>query len=161
IVKLAALTALIGDGHTGIPLLSSTFDFRYYPVRFQFYAEGLYVEAFYGDSDALVGGRLISIDGTPADEITRRLEAVVMRDNPSSARARIAETISIGEALHALGIASTPDSALFCIVDRSGRVTEATLRAQRGVPARKFVGGSLWDGTRRTSRISPNRPLWL
>jgi tetratricopeptide (TPR) repeat protein len=161
IVRMAALTALIGDGHTGIPLLSRTFDFRYFPLRFQFYDEGLFVEGAYADSDALVGGRLLSIDGVPVDEIARRVETVVMRDNPSSARARIAETLSIGEALHALGITASPDEAVFSIIDRGGNLRSVLLRAARGDLPRKFAGGSLWEGTRRISRLGQKPSTWL
>jgi hypothetical protein len=71
VVELARLVALVGDGHTRLPLTEVP-GFRRYPLRLYHYADDLFVRAIAGEHSAAAGARLLAIDRGHARSASRR-----------------------------------------------------------------------------------------
>lgn len=167
VVELAALANRVGDGHTGIPLLSSTLDFHYYPLRLVLHADGLWVHGATREFEELLGARVLGLGGFPVDEAIVRVRPVLMGDNAWSRRALLGPTLVIGEVLHALGLGESPTSVAVTLVDSEGRVRTVRLDSQRDDAIRDFVLGYNFVGLEADpdrfvtveSRL-PTPPVW-
>src|ERR671939_1971942 len=80
VVELARLVALVGDGHTRLPLTEVP-GFRRYPLRLYQYADGLFVQAIAREHSPAAGARLLAIGDTPATEAYDAMRALISRDN--------------------------------------------------------------------------------
>src|SRR5689334_9912602 len=61
IVRMAALVALAGDAHTNLLLTQSAGNFRLFPIRIQWFDEGLFVIASLPGAERAIGKRIIRI----------------------------------------------------------------------------------------------------
>ena len=74
VIGFARILALVGDGHTSLPLYAARgVDFHVLPLRLGVYENGIYVEAADRAYRELVGGRLVSIGGVPAAQALARV----------------------------------------------------------------------------------------
>ncbi len=120
IVAIKQLVASIGDAHTGFGFSSRPpMNFYIFPIKVYRYPDGLYVQAASPAYRDLVGARITSIGGVPADESERRLGTVADASNVWTKRWWLPFTIR-GEVFKALGLSATADSARFG-VELSGR----------------------------------------
>lgn len=121
IVGFARLLALVGDGHTSLPLyFARGVDFRVLPYRLGIYEDGIHVEAADRRYSDLVAGRVVSIGGVPAAEVLARVEPLVSRDNENWIGAVAPNLLNRIEVVHALGL-STDLSGVQIAVRVGGR----------------------------------------
>ncbi len=107
IVEFARLLALVGDGHTSLPLYAARgVGFHVLPYRLGLYEAGLYVEAADQRHAALVGGKVMTIGGVPAHEAVARVTPLISRDNDNWIAAIAPFLLNRIEVLHALGLAA-------------------------------------------------------
>ena len=104
---LASLLSLVADTHTQLHTMPDTPGFeRTYPLRFRIFDEGLYVIAgdkYYRD---LIGARIISIGGIPADRALERLADAAVGESDIR-RAVFAESyLYVPESYAATGLAA-------------------------------------------------------
>lgn len=141
IVEFALILALVGDGHTSLPLFSAAgVDFHVLPYRLGIYDDGIYVEAADHQYEEVIGGRVISIGGIPAGEALERVASAISRDNENWIRAVAPHLLNRIEVLHALGLAKDLDGAELSVV-REGRTITTSVeslpnpqRAIHGLP---------------------------
>jgi hypothetical protein len=138
-VQLAALVALIGDGHTRLsiprehPEVGLEFGhtptdgpaypalrFRQLPLVFEQFDDGVYVIAASTDFAHLVGLRLHAIDKTPVAEAMEAVQAITFSENDQLGRLMGADRLSLPEALQALGIANSANTVALEFVDKIG-----------------------------------------
>ena len=106
IVGFGRLVAMVGDGHTSLPLyFSRGVDFHVLPYRLGVHEEGVYIEAADRSLGALVGGRILSIGGVPVAEAMSRVTPLISRDNDNWIAAVAPNLLNRIEVLHALGLA--------------------------------------------------------
>ena len=102
-VEMAGLVAMLQDGHTairgGFRFLSGQ-----YPLRLHAFEDGIFVGSAPGALRGAVGARLLRIGTTSAEEAYRRVSAVTSHDNEMTLRARVPDSLTIPEILHALQI---------------------------------------------------------
>lgn len=141
VVEFARLLALVGDGHTSLPLYAAWgVDFRVLPYRLGFYEDGIYIEAADQQYAALVGGRVVAIGGIPAQDAVARVTPLVSRDNDNWIAAVAPFLLNRIEVLHALGLADDlADAELTVEVDgqtRTARITPLPTppAARHGLP---------------------------
>lgn len=119
---------LVGDGHTYVEFPP---DLALFPVRFRRFGSDYRVIEATGPGRRALGMRLISIDGTPVEEAHRKLlsaitpigETGVLRD------VRAQNFLSIGMALHGIGLIPQRDRATYTFRDASGRTIQIALDA--------------------------------
>lgn len=122
VVGFARLLALVGDGHTSLPLYAAQgVDFHVLPYRVGLYDDGLWIEGADRGHSEIVGGRVISIGGISADEAVERVATLISRDNHHWIRAVAPHLLDRIEVLHALGMASDLSGTTVTVVDRDGR----------------------------------------
>ena len=107
IVGFARIAAMVGDGHTSIPLHAARgVDFHVLPYRLGVYEGGLYVEAADRRYASLVGGRVVAIGGVAAERALSLVAPLISRDNDNWIAAVAPNLLNRMEVLHALGLAS-------------------------------------------------------
>lgn len=128
ITRMAAILALVGDGHTSLPLYAARgVDFHVIPIRFGVYSGEVYVEAADRRYAALVGGRLVRIGGTPVEEALERVATLISRDNDNWIPAVAPNLLNRIEVLHALDLAASLSGVELTVAHGS---SENTLRVE-------------------------------
>jgi len=121
VVGVARIVALIGDGHTSLPLyFAGGVDFHVLPIRVGFYRDTLFVEAADRGLAGMIGGRVVAIGTTPIDSAVARVASLIARDNDQWIRAVAPNLLNRAEVLHALRMSDRIDGAQFTI-ERGGR----------------------------------------
>jgi hypothetical protein len=151
VVELARLVALVGDGHTSLPL-TEVAGFRRYPLRLYHYAHGLFVQAVAHEHRAVAGARLLAIGGTPAIEAYDAMRPLISRDNEMGVRAEAPVLLTIPEVLQARGVLADPEQAPYLVQHASGERLTCILRP------RAALATDLADA-RDGAAAAP--PLWL
>ena len=133
VAGLAHLAALVGDGHTWMPMHALPFDglpagpgFRSLPVRFELFDEGLFIV---GATDAhadLLGGRVTGFGNVSASEAEARMMALLPNDATSFASEFVAEWLMQAELLAASGLTMDAEAVVLQI-ESDGRPITANL----------------------------------
>jgi hypothetical protein len=139
IVRLAALVALIDDGHTRLsiprqhPEIGLEFghsptpgpehealEFPQLPLKFEKFDDGIFVIEARADLADLIGSRLVAIDDTGADEAFAAVQAITFAENTQLEALMGVDRLTLPDALTALG------------VSRGGREVTLTLASPDG-----------------------------
>ena len=76
-MAVARLAALAGNAHTTVNKVQRASSFGRVPVRFAWFADGLYVVRAIAPADRLLGRRVLSIDGRPAVQALADLQPYI------------------------------------------------------------------------------------
>ena len=113
IAGLARLAALVGDGHTWMPMHALPFDglppgpgFASLPVRFEWFNDGLYIVGATDEHADLVGARVETIGGTPTPVAVSRMLELLPTDAINFATEFVAEWLMQVDLLVALDLAT-------------------------------------------------------
>jgi hypothetical protein len=119
IAAIARVAALVGDGHTWMPLYRIPFKgapegpaFAVLPVRLASFSDGLFVV---GASDAhagVLGRRVTRIGDVDTEEAVRRVLTLLPTDATNFSYSLVDEWLLLADVLRALGIAGTGPIAL-------------------------------------------------
>jgi hypothetical protein len=102
---MAAMNLGPRDGHTGLNPFQRALGYRPVPLVFHLFSDGVYLKAApVGLRDA-VGARLIAVDGTPVDDVLRRIFEIVSGDNDMTRKAWSPGALAMPPILRGLGIA--------------------------------------------------------
>jgi hypothetical protein len=147
LVRIMRLVAMISsdgrDGHMGVWPPDNPEAVHRFPIRVWQFPEGLFVTAARAPNEALVGSRILSVDGMPLDEVFARLDPVVPRDNSSNLRAARTVFLTSAEVLSGLGVADDRLTMNLEVEARGGvRRTAAVDAVDAGTYA-DWVGG--WE----------------
>lgn len=126
-LELQRLLATIGEGHTALRYVQPEFGARGFPIRFQAYSDGIFVQAIGRDRADLAGARLIGVGDTPIEEATARITELVSADNRWSAHRQVPFLLSINIVLHGLGLTSEPEKATYRLRRSDGELESLTL----------------------------------
>ena len=125
-MRLAALVALIDDGHTRLsiprehPSIGLEFghtptpgpehaklEFSQLPLKFEKFDDGIFVIEARADLADLVGYRLVAIDDTSADDALAAVQAITFAENSQLEALMGADRLTLPEALAALGVSNS------------------------------------------------------
>ncbi len=106
LTELARLVTLLGegDGHSRVRFTPRFID-QQYPLRFWWFADGLFVRSAAPHLAGTAGKRVVGLGGVPVEEALARLSAVVPGDNEFNRRLRMASHLAMPELLRGLGLA--------------------------------------------------------
>ncbi|MDH3589980.1 MAG: hypothetical protein OEQ74_11310, partial [Gammaproteobacteria bacterium] len=110
IIQLHRLFSHVGDGHTAVLSLSmqaEPFTLRT-PILVQGFADGLYVIAARDEALPLLGGRIVSISGTPLERVLAAYVAGAPGDNAAFAMRWVPFLFAFPGWLHGLDFADGP-----------------------------------------------------
>lgn len=130
LVELMRFTTLLGerDGHSGIFPLDSAHRrvLHLFPLYLYKFSDGLFVVAAPGHR-ALVGSKLLAVDGLPVDELEQKVRPLVPRDNEATRTDRFMSFALTAEVLHGLGLRSGTGPARFTLQKPGAAAGEVTL----------------------------------
>jgi hypothetical protein len=142
ITGFARLVAMVGDGHTWMPMHRLPFDglppgpgFASLPIRFELFDDGLYVVGALHSHADLLGARVTGFGNVPADEAVARVMELLPQDATNFARELVAEWLMQVELLEALGLAAGDQVAVSLEHDRGIRTADLTA----------LEGGAMYD----------------
>jgi tetratricopeptide (TPR) repeat protein len=163
IVELARIAALVGDGHTNVyPTRDPKIGFHTLPFKLYLFKDGLFVRAARREQVALVGSRVLSIGGVPAEEAVTRVGELVGRDNEMGVRFFAPALLVMPEVLHATGMSNRPDGAQF-VFERGGR--RETLALEQAGPVELMPADTDVSWIKKEGwvdlRDGAREPLWL
>jgi hypothetical protein len=125
VVGIMKLTAMVGDGHTGVHLPES---FTVYPVSLFWFGSELRVMAAAPSAREALGARVTAIDGVPiADVVTRLKPLLSSAENEWYHLATSQAYIMRPEILNALGIVRDLRQATFTLTDDAGKTFDLAL----------------------------------
>jgi hypothetical protein len=165
VMELARIAALAGDGRTAIePARDAAIGFRALPVALHLFEDGLWVRSAKAPHSSLAGARVVKIGGATAEQAIERARPYVSRDNEMGLRHAAPRLLAMPEALHALGLSSTIDSARF-EVEQGGERRTVWLRATGPAEALEDDADLGWRPRAdwvdaRDAGYAPE-PLWL
>lgn len=182
IVRMAQIVALLEDGHTRLAFpreyeqLGFSFShseparphderlaFRSLPLKFYEFADGLHVAEAAPGYEALLGARIIAVDGMPVEELRARLRTINYNDNEFTNKLLTGDRMNLIDALHVLGAARAPD-VVSLTIERFGEDVENVVEIsplELGDPrAEQYIArnGALWLTDKRTPFWSRDLP---
>ncbi len=120
VVGLMRILALVGDSHTTIDFRSFT-GFRQLPVRFEWFADGIFVIAATEEHRQLLGLRLVRVGSAPVDAVVEALSEVIPYENDSWLRFSLVPLLAIPEVLEAQSLTGDASRIPLELEDAAGR----------------------------------------
>ncbi|KPK37347.1 MAG: hypothetical protein AMJ65_14780 [Phycisphaerae bacterium SG8_4] len=168
ITGFARLVAMVGDGHTWMPMHRLPFDglppgpgFSSLPIRFELFDDGLYVVGASRAHAGLLGARVTGFGDVPAKTAIARVMELLPQDATNFAREFVAEWLMQVELLTALGLASDGHVALS--LQRGGESLTADLTALDEAAAYNWIfstdGGPM--GQQDWQIAAERQPFWM
>ena len=168
ITGFARLVAMVGDGHTWMPMHPLPFDglppgpgFSSLPVRLELFDDGLYIIGALGSHADLLGARVIGIGGVPTEQAVARVMELLPQDATNFAREFVAEWLMQIELLVALGMANGDQATLS--LKRGGESRTVDLTALDGRAMYDWIfstdGGA--TGQEDWQIATEQQPFWM
>ncbi|WP_054310185.1 hypothetical protein [Mesorhizobium sp. 1M-11] len=130
---VARAVALADNGHTSVMALVGGRGFNALPLRFGWFADGLFAVSGRPDQRDLLGAQVMTLGGHSAEQLVEGLRAYV--GGPANlARELSPNLLASPELLHAAGLAEKADSAALVLRLRDGTQASHTLAAEPGTP---------------------------
>jgi hypothetical protein len=144
IVRLAAIVAAVGDGHSRLTLPLESMEvaaaghtgtspsraqtFRRLPLRLTRASDGYVVSRVTEGEGRLLGARLLAIDGHDVAAVEAALAPAIQRDNDFQLAEWLPWFMVVSEVLHARGVSPSLEQSRWRFEDARGETFEATLR---------------------------------
>jgi hypothetical protein len=171
LVGVLRIIASLGprNGHTGLfpgdP--GNVRPLHLYPIRLYRFADGVFVVD--ADDKALVGRRLVAVDGTPAERVFELVDPLVPHDNVWNTRGMAPHYVLTAEMLHGLDIVDTAGLADFTLETPGGERTDVTLTPIPGPqyasefadPLHGHYPSVLPSAPRPLYLANSGKPLWV
>ena len=144
---------------------------RYLPLQLYRFSDGWFVVDARPEVREWIGARVVSVGGVPVEEVCKRLEPLLPRDNDWSLLLRLGPALTCGDVLGGVGVAPDPAKVRFELA-RNDKTTVVELQAVPagifelfGRPALPDREGVLWlegrDRTWRLQVLEPERALYV
>ena len=113
------------------PLAGPGFEVTY-PLRFDVFADGLWITLAAGSHADLADAHVVAIDGVSVPEAIAALSPTISADNPMWTLYLVPACLRVPGDLAAAGLGRGPDAPLhLAVVDAGGRAREVDVRAER------------------------------
>ena len=177
IVRLAALVALIDDGHTRLALPRqhpeiglefghtptpepeyASLEFPQLPLMFEKFEDGIFVVAARTDLADLIGSRLVSIDDAEADAAFAAVQAITYAENEQLEALMGADRLTLPDALATLGVSHGESELILTLATSDGMQMQRVIGPMEpGVLAWR---DAFADGAAQLRHKHPARKFW-
>ena len=141
-VELMKILALADNGHTRLDVADGTHP-KQFPVRVGVFSDGLYVMRAAGAARALLGGRVVAIDGKPIDVVMQRLAA--LRGGTAAWRRLYAALyLSDPDILFGSDISADGEHSVWTVASPESNTTTIALKAMASNADEPFVFADRW-----------------
>lgn len=128
VVGLMRILALVGDSHTTIDRQSFT-GFRQLPLRFKWFADGIFVIGATEEYRQALGLRLSPIGGAPVEAAIQALSEVIPYENDSWLRFSLVSILTIPEVLEVQNLVADASRVQLELEDAEGQPVEIEVPA--------------------------------
>ncbi len=168
ITGFARLVAMVGDGHTWMPMYRLPFEgmpagpgFSSLPIRYELFDDGLYVVGASHSHADLLGARVTGFGNVPAEVAVARVMELLPQDATNFARELVPEWLMQVELLVALELAAVDQVKLS--LERGGDSFTADLTALDGDATYDWIfstdGGGM--GQQDWQTAAKQQPFWM
>ena len=125
VVGFSRITAMVGDGHTGVHIPPN---WHRLAIQIQPFGEEWRVTRVPEATKAILGAKVTAIDGVAIAEVVRRLTALTPQDELAPLqRFTVTQKLHVAEVLHGLGITKSPDEVTLTVMGDDGATANAVL----------------------------------
>jgi hypothetical protein len=156
LLELNRVSVFAGDGHTSVSPFATRFETTALPLRFYFFADGVFVIDASPGFEQRIGSQVLAIGGTDANELLPRLRDYVCRDNDQGARWSGPTLLRLTGTLEAIAEGIEPARIPVTLRTPAGEVTVVEFQPAREAPSSgtpKLVPSRLPD--------APPPPMYL
>ena len=114
-LSLQRILTKLGDAHTNIDFFKYINKQNIYPLKLYWFKNGFYVVATLKNYKKILGERLYSINGISVNEIMRKFESIIVKDNDAIMEHRLPELIVIKDILDFLDITNNKENTFVFI----------------------------------------------
>ncbi len=129
---LGRIVSLFKYGHTSISWRQSPFRYHVAPVNFYWFSDGLYAEGADKKYAAIVGAKLVKVEGVPVMKALEAVKPLVPAENDQYFKAYGLDFLAIPEALHAQGVAKLLKPNITYTFEKDGKTFEQVVTAIEG-----------------------------
>ena len=147
---IARVLAIADNGHTNLGGASTANRLNRLPIRVYSFADGVFVVRALPQGYALLGARILEIDGTPMDELRARLRQYT-GGTENEKNVRLPFYLESPELLHAAGLAQECSRVALTVLDAAGVERTVSLEA---LPANPHAPKS-WPSEELRPRADP------
>ena len=161
---LAGLTRMVASikyGHTALPWRDSKLKFHMTPINFYWFSDGVYVEGTTKENAALLGARILKVEGVPITTTLDAIKLLVPSENDQFFKARGLDYLGIPEALHAQGITRSLKNSITYTFEKNGKTFDKTIPAREAFQIPRFYGFTKPEKEWLTARDTSSIPSWL
>lgn len=135
LLELLRLIAFVGDGHSYVlPFGASRVRSTVLPVRFYWFADGLFVIDADSGSERWIGSRVVRIAGTSVDTVLARLDPFVARDNAMGIKWIGPFLLRFRGMIEAVADDVTPGRIRLVLEERGGQSREVSVQTKVSPP---------------------------
>jgi hypothetical protein len=127
VVGFSRITAMVGDGHTGVHIPPN---WHRLALQMQPFGEEWRVTRVTEATKSILGAKVTAIGGVAITEVVRRLTALSPQDELAPLqRFTVMAKVHVTELLHGLGITKSPDEAALTVVGDDGTTADVVVHA--------------------------------
>jgi tetratricopeptide (TPR) repeat protein len=128
-VGLSKLLASLNQGHTNLwaAVPAEKLNYRFLPIKFYAFPEGVFVVDADAEHRALIGAQLVKIEDTPGMEALRRVGELTMADSGMEVLWFGPDNLALAQALVGLGIAKQTEHIAVTLQKPTGETVTETL----------------------------------
>lgn len=127
VLKIQQFLVKFGDAHTGANYPQKMSPNRIYPLGLDCYGSDYYVTTTYKRYSALLGSRIVSINGHPMADVEKKFSTLVVADSRASIMNTVPKIMAFAQIHEFLGIAS--GDSITIAYDKNGTKGRITVRA--------------------------------
>jgi len=135
LMELERLAVSLGDGHTFVRPFASRVETTALPLRFYFFADGLFVIDAWQGFERWIGSRVLAIGNTDADTLLARLADYVSHDNAQNVRWSGPTFLRLTGTLEAIAEGIEPTRVPVRLRAPSGEESEVVFTPEREEPS--------------------------
>ncbi len=161
LVGFGRIIGMFKYGHTRVSFSEGPVPYQQLPINIYQFKDGVYINGAHKDYEALVGGKILEVEGKPLNQVLEAIYPVVPAENEQFFKAYGGIYLIIPEVLHAQGITETLKNKIIFKLEKNGEVFTAEVTA--GKPQRDHLeygevkSDTDWVGARDPSKT----PLYL
>lgn len=122
-------------GHTVFGYWEGVVKYHQLPIVLYHYNDGIFLQGVHKDYEAVLGAKLLQIEGKPIEEVLKMMYPVVPAENDQFVKAYGIHYLTFPEFLHAQGVLPELKNEVTLTLEKDGKEFEAELKA---VPAERF-----------------------
>ncbi|MGV6832198.1 MAG: hypothetical protein ACWA5P_11640 [bacterium] len=161
LVGFARIVALFKYGHTIMSFRDGAVKYHKLPINLYHFNDGLFIEGTHQSHEAVLGARVVAIEGVPTEKALELLEPMVAAENEQFFKSYGINFLTIPEVLHAQKITSSLQQEVTFQLEKGGKTFEYTIATMPSEVVKTNYSVSKQEGEWLSARNQDSTPLYL